>query len=71
MGGHVAPVGWMLTAGTATSALRFWEYQSTDTAGNLIDVSRRLAGSVQLTAAQAAVMRDPTVVLAGWQPPLN
>jgi pectin methylesterase-like acyl-CoA thioesterase len=72
MGSHIAPVGWMLTAGTDTSMLRFWEYQSKDPAGNLIDVSRRLnPGSTQLTAAQAAMMRDPTVVLAGWQPPVN
>jgi pectin methylesterase-like acyl-CoA thioesterase len=71
MGSHIAPVGWQLTAGTATSSLRFWEYQSVDPNGNPIDVSRRLAGSTQISAAQAAMMRDPTVVLGGWQPPMN
>ena len=30
---NVSTVGWMLTAGSPTSALRFWEYQSTDAAG--------------------------------------
>jgi pectin methylesterase-like acyl-CoA thioesterase len=69
LGSHIAPVGWMLTAGTDTSQLRFWEYQSVDPAGAPIDVSQRMAGSEQLTAAEAAMMRDPTVVLAGWQPP--
>jgi hypothetical protein len=31
-------------------------------------VSQRLAASAQITADQAAMMRDPAVVLAGWQP---
>ena len=39
--------------------------------GNAINVGSRLNGSKQLTAAQAAMMRDPSVVLAGWQPPAN
>jgi pectin methylesterase-like acyl-CoA thioesterase len=68
LGSHISPVGWLLTAGTATAALRFWEYGSVDPAGNPIDVSQRLAGSTQLTADQAAMMRDPTMVLGGWDP---
>jgi hypothetical protein len=71
MGSHIAPVGWLLTAGTDTSRLQFWEYQSKDPSGNPIDVSQRLAGSAQITDAQATMMRDPSVVLAGWQPPTN
>ena len=71
MTNEITPAGWQLTAGTATSALRFWEYQSVDPSGNPVDVSKRLAGSTQLSASQAAMMRDPTVVLAGWQPPTN
>ena len=66
----IAPSGWMITAGTDTSMLRFWEYQSVDAGGQPVDVSKRLAGSKQLTSSQAAMMRDPTVVLAGWQPPM-
>jgi pectin methylesterase-like acyl-CoA thioesterase len=66
----IAPSGWTITAGTDTSMLRFWEYQSVDAGGQPIDVSKRLAGSKQLTSSQAAMMRDPTVVLAGWQPPM-
>jgi hypothetical protein len=66
---HVAYVNWTATNAADTSMLRFWEYQSVDPTGNPIDVSQRLPASRQLTAAQAAMMRDPTVVLAGWQPP--
>ena len=32
-------------------------------------VSKRLAGSTQISASQAATMRDPSAVLGGWQPP--
>jgi hypothetical protein len=71
MTSEITAAGWQLTAGSATSALRFWEYQSVDASGNPIDVSKRLAGSMQLSSSQAAMMRDPTVVLAGWQPPAN
>jgi hypothetical protein len=70
MGPHISPVGWVVTGTTdaGTPSLRFWEYQSTDLQGNPIDVSQRLAASAQITADQAAMMRDPAVVLAGWQP---
>jgi pectin methylesterase-like acyl-CoA thioesterase len=71
MTSEITAAGWQLTAGSATSALRFWEYQSVDGSGNAIDVSKRLSGSMQISSSQAAMMRDPTVVLAGWQPPAN
>ena len=70
MTSNIAAVGWQLTGGTATSALRFWEYQSVDSSGKAIDVSKRLnPGSMQITSSEATMMRTPTVVLAGWQPP--
>jgi pectin methylesterase-like acyl-CoA thioesterase len=69
VGSHISPAGWTITGTTDFSQLRFWEYQSVDPSGNPINVSQRAAGSTQITAAQAAMMRDPTVVLAGWQPP--
>jgi hypothetical protein len=69
MGKHIAPEGWMVTGAGAGAALRFWEYQSTAEGGGLLDVSRRLAGSKQITADQAATMRDPAQVLGGWMPP--
>ncbi len=65
---NVAAAGWTVTGGTATSALRFWEYQSTDAAGNPVDTSGRVGGT-QISANQAAMMRDPNVVLNGWTPP--
>jgi pectin methylesterase-like acyl-CoA thioesterase len=71
LGSHISAAGWTITNGADTSMLRFWEYQSTDPAGNPIDVSHRAAGSTQISAAQATMMRDPTVVLGGWQPPAN
>ncbi len=69
MGTHIAPAGWTITGGASTSQLRFWEYQSVDPSGAAIDVSRRAAGSTQISSTMAQSMRDPTVVLAGWQPP--
>jgi hypothetical protein len=68
LGPHIGPEGWTITGGPATSALRFWEYQSHDAAGGPIDVSRRAAGSRQLSATEAASWRDPATVLAGWKP---
>ena len=69
MSSEIVAAGWQLTGGTATSALRFWEYQSVDSSGKAIDVSKRLAGSMQITSSEATMMRTPSVVLAGWQPP--
>ena len=64
---NVAAAGWTITGGSAGSSLRFWEYQSTDASGNALNVSGR-SGGTQISASQAAMMRDPTVVLGGWQP---
>jgi pectin methylesterase-like acyl-CoA thioesterase len=69
MGGHISKAGWTITGGGSTSQLRFWEYQSVDPSGAAIDVSHRVAGSTQISASEAMSMRDPTVVLSGWQPP--
>jgi hypothetical protein len=65
----VAPAGWTITGAAPTAALRFWEYGSHDGSGNPVDVSRRVAGSTQISSAQAATLRDPSAVLGGWQPP--
>jgi hypothetical protein len=66
---NIAAAGWTITGAAATSALRFWEYQSKDAAGNALDTSGRIAGSSRISSDQATMMRDPTVVLRGWQPP--
>ena len=71
MSNAISGAAWVVTGGSATSSLKFWEYKSVDASGNAINVSQRLTGSRQLTDAEAAMMRDPTVVLAGWQPPAN
>lgn len=65
----ISPAGWTITGGPPTSSLRFWEYQSVDPNGNPIDVSQRVSGSTQISSTVAAQMRDPSTVLAGWQPP--
>jgi pectin methylesterase-like acyl-CoA thioesterase len=62
----IAAAGWNITGGSSGS-LRFWEYQSTDASGNSLSTSGRTGGT-QISASQAASMRDPTVVLAGWNP---
>ncbi|HKP55659.1 MAG TPA: pectinesterase family protein, partial [Polyangiales bacterium] len=68
MGKHISPAAWTVTGG-GTGSVRFWEYKSTDPSGQPVDVSRRAGGSKQIDANQAAMMRDPKVVLGGWQPP--
>jgi hypothetical protein len=69
MGPHISPEGWTITGASSTPALRFWEFGSTDLAGNTIDESKRAPGSTRITSAQAATLRDPKMVLGGWSPP--
>jgi pectin methylesterase-like acyl-CoA thioesterase len=70
---HISPAGWLLNNYTnnvsPTNNLRFWEYQSTDLNGNALNVSQRIAPSIQITATQAALMRNLTNVF-GWLPQL-
>jgi len=68
MGNHITPKGWLLTSGTDTSQLRFWEYGSTDLAGNVLDLSQRDPISRQLTDVEAAALRDKATVFSGWNP---
>jgi pectin methylesterase-like acyl-CoA thioesterase len=70
MDAHIAPVGWGVTGGDCASAdrLRFWEYGSTDLAGEALDVGGRLPCSRQLDAAEAEEWRDPATLLDGWDP---
>jgi hypothetical protein len=52
--------------------VHFWEYQSLNPDGTLVDVSRRVAWSRQLDAIEdAELMRNhsnPAVILDGWTP---
>jgi len=70
MSSGIAAKGWTITpAGTSsTGQLRLWEYQSTNESGALLDVSQRDAASKQLSASQAASLRDKATVLNGWAP---
>lgn len=68
LGSHISKAGWTVTGGSAPGSLRFWEYQSKTENGSLVDVSGRVGGK-QISADQAAQMRDPKVVLGGWDPP--
>ena len=72
MDAHITAAGWLLnnlTSTSPTNQLRFWEYQSTDLNGNLLDVSHRIPPSIQLNAAQATAMRNLTNAF-GWLPQL-
>jgi hypothetical protein len=66
---NVSAAAWTITGGSATSALRFWEFQSQDLAGSPLNTGGRLGSSSQISSAQATMMRDPSVVLNGWTPP--
>ncbi|MBI5770926.1 MAG: hypothetical protein HZA93_24320 [Verrucomicrobia bacterium] len=74
MGKFVTPAGWIFDgpgASASKATTRFWEFQSTDLTGQPLDVSQRVAGSRQLTAAEAAQQRDVARILGGadhWNP---
>jgi hypothetical protein len=69
---HIAPVGW--SQSSTGGDLRLWEYQSTDITGTtLVDTSSRHALSQQITAGQAAMVRNLTNFYAPnalWLPQL-
>jgi hypothetical protein len=67
LGAHVSGAAWTVTGGGG-SALRFWEYGSKSPSGQAVDTAQRHGASRQLSADEAAMMRDPAVVLAGWKP---
>ncbi len=73
IGPHIAPEGWLITGTGSRENLRFLEYGSRDLAGAPLDVSRRVAGSRQLSAAEAVEVRDVAKALEGWGPilPVN
>ena len=66
MGSHIAPAGWQVTG-----ARRHRRCASGSTrarsSGTRSTRSQREYGK-QITSQQAAMMRDPSVVLGGWQP---
>jgi pectin methylesterase-like acyl-CoA thioesterase/pectate lyase len=73
LGTHITSAAWQLdnaTAGSDVSALRFWEYQSRNTSGTLVNTASRLAASRQLSESEAAALRVLPSILGGWQPVL-
>jgi len=70
---NVAPEGW--SDADRGGNVRFWEYDSRNTDGSPVDVSRRVAWSRQLDGTRdARIIADysrPEFVLAGWKPRLD
>ena len=70
---NIAPEGW--GAADQGGNVHFWEYNSRDEKGALVDVSRRVAWSRQLDKVKdAKLIADysrPEFVLAGWKPKLE
>ena len=70
---NISPEGW----GDADKGgnVRFWEFQSRNQDGSLVDVSRRVPWSRQLDKTKdAKLIADysrPDFVLAGWSPKLD
>jgi pectinesterase len=69
---NIAPAGW--SDADKSGNLHFWEYQSRNPDGSLVDVSRRVPWSRQLDKIRdAKLIADysrPEFVLAGWNPKL-
>ena len=71
LGPGISPEGWTFDgpgAAASKATTRFWEFQSTDLTGRALDVSHRIAGSRQLSAAEAARERDIGKVFGSWNP---
>ena len=71
----IIPAGWILGSGSSqgpeTANLRFWEYESVDTNGNLINTSSRVPWSTELSGATATNnVQNVTNWFYGWQPQL-
>jgi hypothetical protein len=70
---NIAPEGW--SDADKGGNVRFWEFQSRNADGSLVDVSRRVPWSGQLDKVKdAKLIADysrPEFVLAGWTPKLE
>jgi len=69
----IIPAGWILGSGTTqgaeTANLRFWEFQSVDTNGNLVPTNSRVAWSTELDGNTATnQVQNVTNWFSGWQP---
>ena len=68
MDAHISPAGWQLNNATSSTTVQDWEYKSTDLTGALLDVSKRISSSRQLSDTEGAYWRNPVNVLGGWVP---
>lgn len=69
LGEHIAAPGFEVTPpGAQARGVRFSEAGSLDLTGRPLDVAGRHPVSRRLTRAEAQRLRDPAVVLAGWDP---
>ncbi|MFP5041214.1 pectinesterase family protein [Parasediminibacterium sp. JCM 36343] len=77
MGANISAVGWsVFDANTDPNTVLYAEYNSTDYKGNLVDVSKRISWSRQLTAQDAAKYYNndtvftnaTTPAIATWNP---
>ena len=67
----IASVGWNSNSITNTTNLRFWEYQSVDLTGHLVNTNLRAPWSVQIGAATAATVQNVSSWFGGWTPQLS
>jgi pectin methylesterase-like acyl-CoA thioesterase len=65
---HITAAAWTLSAAGPTTDLRYWEYQSTDLSGTLLNVSGRASFSQQINSTQATALRNLSTTLGGWTP---
>jgi pectin methylesterase-like acyl-CoA thioesterase len=72
MDAHIGNFGWTDGGLADKSTLRFWEYQSTDLNGTLLNTASRVAWSVQVDASTNALLRNLTNTFASvsWVPML-
>lgn len=69
MGASIKKEGWSIwNEGTQTDVITDAEYNSTHFNGIPIDVSQRVAWSIQLNKTTAAPYKDLNKVFAGWDP---
>ncbi len=69
MTSSIFPTGWSVwDAGTNTSVITYAEYKSKKFDGSLVDVSKRLSWTKQLTDAQAAAYYVNSNLYGNWDP---
>lgn len=69
MSTSISPIGWSLwDKGTSTAVITYAEYKSKKFDGSLVDVSKRVPWSKQLTDAEAAQYYNTAAIFGNWDP---